>query len=236
LSERASTVQTYGRVAAVLFVLTIVGGGFGEMYVPMRLIVNGDAAATAKNLAGSEALFRIGFAAYLLEAIADVLLGWLFYVLLRPAGKDLALLSAFFGIISTTLYAVAELFFFVAPVFLRNAPYLRTFSPDQRNVLAYLSLRVFGIGSGAFMLFYGIAWVIRAWLMFRSGYFPRLLAILLGIGGSGFILRNLAVVLKPAYATDVVLVPLAVGIVCLTIWLLVKGIDVEKWEAMCVTR
>src|ERR1043165_2837714 len=79
-----SSVQTYARIAGVLLLLSIVGGGFGEAYVPSRLIVSGDAAATAKNLRDFGSLFRWGFAAYLVEAVCDVALAWLFSLLLEP--------------------------------------------------------------------------------------------------------------------------------------------------------
>lgn len=236
MSERTASVQTYTRAVALCFVLSMIGGGFGEMYVPSKLIVTGDAAATANNLLQSRGLFRLGFAAYLVEAVSDVVLAWLLYVLLRPAGKQLALLSAFFGLVSTTLYAVAELFYFVSPIFLGGAKYLEAFSPAQRNALAYLSLRAFAVAGGIFMLFYGIAWLLRAYLMLRSGYFPKALAILLGVGGLGFVVRNGVLVLAPAYATDAVLLPLAAGVIGLALWLGVKGIDMQKWEATCAAQ
>src|SRR5260370_5537995 len=184
-----TSAQTYARIAGVLFLLTIVAGGFGEVYVPSKLIVSADAAATAKNITDSDSLFRLGFAIYLVEGVCDIALALIFYVLLRPVRKDLALLAAFFGLVSTALFGVAELFYFGASLILRGAPYLKTFSPGQLNTLALLSLEMYGLGGGIFMVFYGVACILRGYLMFRSCYFPKFIVILLVRACFGFVAK-----------------------------------------------
>src|SRR5438105_14025585 len=110
-----SKVQTYARVTAVLLVLTAVFGFLGEWYIPSTFI-SADAATTAGNITASPLLYRFGFAAYLVEAICDIGLALLFYVLLEPVSKPLALAAAFFGLVSTALYGVAEMFYFAPTV------------------------------------------------------------------------------------------------------------------------
>ncbi len=229
---RAASVQTYARTAGVLLLLSIVAGLFGELYVPSKLIVSADAEATARNITTSDSLFRWGFASYLVEALCDVALALILYVLLRPVQKDLALLAAFFGLISTALYAVAELFYFASSVILGGgADYLKAFSADQLNGLALLSVKLYGYGAGIFMVFYGVASVLRGYLIFRSGYLPRFLGVLLSLAGVGFIAKNFTLVLAPAYSSDALLLPAFIAVVSLAVWLLVKGVDVAKWEA-----
>ena len=215
----------------MLFLLTIIAGGFGEAYVPAKLIVSGDAAATAKNVLDSPLLFRLGFASYLVEAVCDIALALILFLLLRPVRYDLALLAAFFGLVSTALFAVAELFYFATPLLLRSADYLKSFSPDQRNALAALSLQVYAVGGGIFMVFYGMAALIRGYLIFRSDYLPKFLGVLMAVAGLGFVVKNFALVLAPAYASDVLLLPMFLTVVSMTAWLLVKGVDVAKWQA-----
>ena len=128
--DRHGSIQTWARIAGALFLLTIVAGGFGEFYVPSKLIVSGDAAATAKNIHAYDWLFRAGFASYLVEAVCDIALTLILYTLLRPVRKELSLLAAFFGLVSTALFAVAELFYFAASMILEGGDYLKTFSPD----------------------------------------------------------------------------------------------------------
>jgi hypothetical protein len=118
----------YAKLAGVLFLLSMIGGGLGEAYIPGKLIVSSDAALTAANLRSSDFLFRFGFAAYLIEAICDIALAWVFYVLLRPVHRELALLAAFFGLVSTAVFGFAELFYLASSQVLRDAAYLKSFS------------------------------------------------------------------------------------------------------------
>lgn len=217
--------QTYARIAGVLFLVSIVAGGLGEFYIPSRLIVSGDASATAQNIVASSALFRFGFAAYLVEAICDIALSLVLYVLLRPVNKNVALLAAFFGLVSTAVFAGGELFYFAATHILGGSEYLKSFSPGQLNTLALLSLKLYGICAGIFLAFYGIGVVIRGYLIFRSSYLPRSLGVLLMIGGLGFILKNFTLVLTPEYSPDLLLLPMSLAAVSLTVWLLVKGVN-----------
>jgi len=229
---RAASVQTYARIAGFLLLISAVAGGFGEFYVPSVLIVASDATATAKNIIASDFLFRMGFAGYLVEAVCDVALTLILYVLLRPAGKDISLLAAFFRLVGTAIFAVTELFYFAASFILGGADYLKTFSPDQLNTLALLSLRIYVNGGGLFFVIGGVAYILQGYLIFRSGYLPRFLGVLLALGGLGFVIRSVALVLAPAYASLglLLLLPTALAGVSLTLWLLVKGVDVPKWE------
>jgi hypothetical protein len=224
------SVQRYARIAGVLFLLSIIAGGFGEVYVPSKLVVSGDAAATAENLRTSDLVFRAGFASYLVEAVCDIALSLVLYVLLRPVHKNLALLAAFFGLVSTAVFACAQLFHFAALLFIGDADYLRMFSPDQLNTLMFLSLKYSGYGGGIFMVFYGVASVLRGYLILRSGYLPKLLGALMLLAGLGFITRNFLLVLAPSYASDLFLLPMFLAIVSLAAWLLVRGVDVAKWQ------
>jgi hypothetical protein len=222
--------QAYARIAGVLFLLSMLGGFFGELYVPSKLIVSTDAAATAANLRSFDALHRVGFASYLVEALCDVALAWILYVLLRPVHKDVALLAAFFGLVSTALFGVGELFYFASALVLRDAEYLKAFSADQRNAIALLAVKVYGLASGIFMAFYGVATLLRGILIFKSGYLPRFLGVLFAVGGLGFMTRNFLVVLAPRYATNALLLPMFLAAVSATSWFLIKGIDVRAWE------
>ena len=220
------SVQTYARITGVLFLLSMLGGFFGEAYVPSKLIVSRDAAATARNVTESDSLFRIGFASYLIEAICDIALSLTLYILLRPVRNDLALLAAFFGLVSTTLFGVAEMFYFGASVIVRSAG----FSPDERNALALLSLKAYGYGGEVFMALYGIAALIRGYLIYRSRYLPKFLGVLLMLAGVGFVIKNFTLVLAPAYASDIFLLPMFLAALSMTLWFLIKGVDVAKWE------
>jgi hypothetical protein len=220
----ADELQRYARIAGVAMLLTIVFGGLGEAYVPGQIIVSGDAATTAAHLAAKATLFRLGFASYLVEGICDVALCVFFYILLKPVNRNLALLSAFFGIASMVTYAVAESSYYAA-LAMSNSAGIEAFTVDQRNALGYLALRIFGTIATLFLTLYGIASIIRGYLIFKSGYLPKFLGILLMIGGVGFFLRTWSYLLAPSYSSGLLLVPMAVAGVPLMLWLLIRGID-----------
>jgi hypothetical protein len=90
---------------------------------------------------------------------------------------------------------------------------------------------MFAYGGGIFTVFYGMGWVVRGYLIYRSGYLPRFLGVLMTLGGLAFITRNFALVLAPAYASDSLLFLMLPAGLVLAVWLLVKGVDVPKWEA-----
>ena len=213
-------VRTYARWTGVLLVLSIIAGGFGEAYVPSKMMVANNAVATAANVTLHATLFRLGFAAYLVEAICDIALSLLFYVLLAPVQRHVALLGAFFGLVSTSVFAVAEGFYAFTPVVLKYA------TPN----LALLSMKAYGFGGTAFLAFYGIAMLIRGVLIYRSRYLPKFLGVLLVIAGLGFIARNAMYIFAPQVHSDVLLLPTFIAIVALAVWMLTKGIDVTAWE------
>jgi hypothetical protein len=235
LAQARTAVQTYARIAGVLFLLSFAAGGFGEAYVPSRLMVSANATATAENVKALDSLFRMGFAGYLVEAMCDVTLALILYVLLRPVRQDLALLAAFFGLVGTAVFGVAELFYFLASHILGGAGYLETFSPGQLNTLALLALKSFGYGSGIFLVFSGTAWVLRGYLIFRSGFLPKVLGVLLALGGLAFVAMNFALVLAPAYASGKLLLLMLPGMLSLAAWLLVRGVDVPRWQEKAAT-
>src|SRR6185369_12839490 len=158
-------------------------------------------------------------------------LALILYALLKPVNKYLSLLAAFFGLIATATFACAELFYFAPLVILRGDSYLNTFSPDQLNSLVLLTLKFSMYAGMLTTAYYGMGWIVRSYLMFRSGYLPKFLGVLMGIGGLGFVVRNFLLILAPAYASDVLLMLMFPGGLIMTVWLLVKGVDVAKWDA-----
>jgi len=223
-------VQRYARVAGVLFLISLVAGGFGEAYAPSKIIVSGDAAATVANITNFNFLYRLGFAAFLTESLCDIALVLIFYALLRPVSRELSLLAAFFGLVGTAVFAVGELFYLAPTLLVGNAAYLTTFSTDQINALVQLSFRFATLAGMATTAYYGMSWLVRAYLIARSGYLPKFLGVLMAAGGAGFVLRNFLLILAPAYAATWLLMLMFPGGLILTIWLLVKGVDMSRWD------
>ena len=218
------------RWIGILLLVSVVAGGFGEGYVPSKLIMPDDADGTAHNIFRLQALFRLGFAAYVVEGLCDAALTAFLYLLLKPAGRELALVAALLRIVSTAAFAAAEYFYFAALPILSGDTYLKVFSSGQLNALALLSLNLYGIVGSVPTLFHGVAWIVLGYLMFVSGYLPKWLGALLGLAGLCFVIAMFANILAPVYATPYLLLPMILGMLVLGAWLLVCGVDLPKWQ------
>lgn len=225
------TLQRYARAAGVAMLLSVVFGFLGEMYLPEKIIVAGNAAATAANITGHPTLFRLTFASYLVEGICDVTLCVFFYILLKPVDRNLALLSAFFGIVSMVTFAIAQCSFFAASLVLRETGGMAAFTVEQRQALALLCMRIASMIAWLFLCMYGIASMLRGYLVMRSQYLSRVLGVLLLAGGAGFFLRSATYLVAPSYSSPLLLMPMALAGIPLTVWLLARGVDVRRIES-----
>ena len=223
--------KRYARAAGVAMLLSLIFGAIGEMYLPGKIIVTGDAVATAANLTSNPMLLRLSFATYLVEGFCDIFLCVFWYILLRPVDKNLALLSAFVGVVSMVTFAVSQSSFFASSIILRDTGGMVSFTLEQRQALAFLAIRIATMIAWLFVGFYGTASMIRGYLISRSGYLPKVLGILLMIGGAGFFLRSVTYILAPSLSSPLLLMPMGLAMIPLTFWLLFRGVRVEAIPA-----
>ncbi len=225
--------QVYARTGGALYLVIIVIGLFGEAFVRDRLIVSGDAAATAANIMAHESLWRLHIAAELVLLICAVTLLWIFFLLLRPVGKDLILLAVFFNLVAIIIEAATTMRLLEALFPLGNAGYLKAFTPDQLYALTSLSLKCHGYGFGVSLFFFGCFCVVVGYLIFRSGYLPKTIGVLMQVAGVCYLTNSFALILSPGLANHLfpaILVPSFIGELSLCLWLLVKGVNVKRWE------
>ena len=232
----ASEAQRYARAVGVLVAISLVAGGFGESFAPGRLLVAGDAHATGVRVAGSLGIFRAGFAAYMVEAACDLSLTALFYLLLRPVSRPLALITAFFGLFGTTTFAVGEIFYYVAALPAMDAHFAAALSPEARESFAYVCLRIYGTVFDIFAGFYGLETMLRGYLFVRSGYLSKVLGGLLLLAGAFFVMKNLFFVLAPRYDSELLVLPMMVAMLGMAIWLPFKGIDRDRFQMMADSK
>jgi hypothetical protein len=228
----ARDAQHYARVAGILLIVSILAGGFGESYVPGKLMVASDIAETARRMAASLGLFRASFASYLIEAMCDITLTAIFYFLLRPVSRPLSLIAACFGVFGTATFAVGEIFYFAAALPVIDPNVAKALTPDARASFIYLCLTLYGYVFSIFTALYGVPVILRGYLIFRSGYLPRVLGGLVMLGGAGFVMKNFVAVLAPQYDSMAFVLPMFVAMVSMAFWFLVKGIDRACWEQL----
>ena len=222
------------RIAGMLYLGIFVTFGFAEFLARGRLVVPGDRAATAANILAHESLYRFGGAAYLLSFVFDTALALLFYELLKPVSTSLSLLSAFFRLMHVAISTVATLSDFAPLTFLAGAQGVNAFNAQQLQQLAQVSLRLHTLGYTAALLFFGFACVCLGYLIIRSTFLPRLLGVLMALAGLCYVGNSFASFVAPAFARPILPwvllltgVPAELG---LTVWLLVKGVNAERWR------
>jgi len=235
MTERTVTISPkgYARICGALYLYIIVAGIFAELFVRSRLVVSADAAATASRIMANESLFRLGFSGELLHLAFDVVVAVILYALLKPVDRTIALLAAFMRFACDIILAVASLSHFAALRLFADADYLGTFQPDQLHTLALLGLKLHGDGYAISLLFFSFACLSLGYLIFRSGFLPRTIGALMAIAGVCYLINSFSHFLAPVFATTLfpgLFVPIFVAELSLALWLIVKGVDVTKWN------
>ena len=225
--------QRYARIAGALYLAIIVLGAFAEGFVTNKLLVPGDPAATAHNILGSPALWRLGVAADLIVALCAVPLLWIEYLLLRPVSKQLVLLAVLFNLVSLAVEAISKLFLMVVVPTLGSADHLKAFEPQQLQILANLALQSHDIAFNIALIFFGCTCLVNGYLIFRSGYLPKLIGVLMQVAGVSYLIACFAALFVPTFADLIIpailILPL-IGESSFCLWLLVKGVNVAKWN------
>ena len=229
MASRMSGLAT-ARTAGLLLLLGFAVGAFVTTYPQTVLFVTGDAKATAANIVAGSSLFRFGIVCFLVSSLLGTATIYSLYTLVRPASPGLVLLAVMFQVISTTGFAMSQVPYYSMLPILSGADYLKTFSPDQLNSLALLSLRVSKFNKVLFELHYGAGFMLFGYIMFRSGFLPKLIGILLAIGGASFMCMALVAVLGLQLASFPLLMSFVVTTTLVALWLLVKGVDEARWQ------
>jgi Domain of unknown function (DUF4386) len=225
--------QVYARTAGVLYLINIACGIFGEIIVRSHLVVAGNTLATAHNIVASDFLFRCGVAGDLVMHITDVPMTVIFYVLLRPVSRDLSLLAALFGMLQTAVLVANKLNLVTVLLLLHGSNSLNAFDPNQLHALASLSLELHEYGFAIGLIFFGVSCLVTGYLLFRSEYFPKALGLLQAMAGISYLINSFSQLLFPALATRMfpaIVLPAFIGELATCVWLLVKGLNVAKWN------
>lgn len=216
------------RTAGLLYLVVVVASIFSELYVPSQIIVRGDALATANNVLASESLFRLGIVTGLIAITAFLLLPFALYRLLETVDKDLAVLMVVLAVASVPISLVNKAHDLDVLWLLSGADYLKAFATEQLHAQVMLALKASGNAALVAELFWGLWLLPFGYLVFKSGFLPRILGILLMIGCFGYLTEVFGRMLFPqGYAaagiSGYMIVPSALGEVGICLWLLIMG-------------
>jgi hypothetical protein len=209
----------------------ILSAVFAQGFVSDRLIDYSSATNTANNILSHEGLFRLGFTVYLIEMACNVATTALWYVLLRPVNRSMALVAAFIDLAGAIFKTFARVFF-IAPLWLllhTGSPLLSGFTTEQVQSIAMILLRVNNTGAGVAMAFFGFSVTLYGYLIFRSTFLPRWLGLLQMICGICWL-----TFLYPPLGGRVFTYAAPVGLLSVVVtilWLLIRGVDEDKWRS-----
>jgi len=218
-------------MAGFLYLIYIVTSIFANGLGRSKLIVLGDAATTARNIMASAWQFRIAFLVDLVAAVLFLLTAWALYVLLKPVNKNLALLFLLLNLGGVAVSCFSDLFLIASQLLLSGADYLKVFQADQLQALAMLALYIYKFGFlGIAQLFFG-AWLFPlGYLVFKSGFLPRFLGVILMVHCVVWLMSALQFFLFPGFIgmtfVGITYLSNPIGFISefgLTLWLLIMG-------------
>jgi hypothetical protein len=226
--------QVYARIVGALYLLIFFVGPFAFFMGRTSIVVPGDAAATVANLMASESMFRLGMVAETVIVLVEIVVSALLYVLFRSVSRPLSLAAALARFLQAAVQAVNLITAVPALLLLGGAGYVTAFAPEQWNALVLLFA-----DANAFMillwgLIFGFHLLLLGVLVYRSGFLPKILGILLMIGAVGYLAQSYGHILTPQYdelLANVVIALSIPGELAFTVWLLWKGVNVERAES-----
>jgi hypothetical protein len=229
-----SSARLKARIAGLFYLATVIAG-FANLSIENSLIVRGDAVATTARILSAEPLYRFGVLAELVGDACYIGVTALLYELLKPVSRTGSLLAAFFSLVGCAVGAAGAVLL-IAPFLLLGGDVhaLAAFTPVQLQGLAMTAVRLEGQSYAVSMLFFGLYCGSIGVLVFRSGFMPRLVGVLMVFAGLGWLANTLAILLDPAFARSLggyVMIPGSIGEISLMLWLLLVGVNGPKWES-----
>ena len=214
------------RMAGVSYLLLTLAGGVA-LSAGRKLVVSGDAGATAANILAHKSLFWLGFAGWLIQPAIYLVVTMLFYELFKPVSRRLSLLAAFFSLVGCAMQAVCCVFYAAPSILLNGGHYASVFPAEQLQALAFMLLKLFTQCYNLGLVFFGFYCLLIGYLTYKSTFLPRFLGplvMLTGLGGLTFLWPPLASALLPFNLGT------GFGEILLALWFLVAAVDAERWK------
>jgi hypothetical protein len=221
--------STRGRIVGALYLTVIIGGIIAQAVIADGLVDYTSASKTAENIRANTSLYRLAFAIFMIEMVAQMATTALFYDLLKPVNKSLARVTTIIGLTGAGIKTLARAFYYSPLFLLGGASWLSAMPADQLETLALVFIKVNNQIASVALVLFGFETLLRGWLVYKSDFMPRILGVISMIGGIGW-LTYLWPPLGSQVFMFVALFAIA-GVIGTTGWLFIRGIDNEKWKA-----
>jgi Domain of unknown function (DUF4386) len=215
------------RVTGVVYLFYFLTAILAEVFMK-GIVVSGDAAATATNIQAHEPLFRLGLGTGLIATAWYIALTALLYELFKPVNRSVSLVAAFFSLVGCAIQAFGSVFQLAPLVISGSSADLSAFKPEESQALALILFKLDSQAQTITLVFFGLYCLLIGFLIFKSTFLPRILGVLMALAGLGwltFLAPPLANALSPY-----VLVLGFLAELSLMLWLLVKGVNVQRWK------
>jgi hypothetical protein len=221
------------RIAGAIYLSMILSAPFSLIYVPSKLIVHGNASATADNILAHETMFRLSIMGDLFGQVIFICLGIALYRLLSGVNKTWATLMVAFVLVSAAACFLNVLNNIAAVILFRGGEFLGVFEKGQRDALAYFFLRLYSNGTFMAEIFWGLWLFPFGLLVFRSGFLPRFIGVWLMINCFGWIALSVIALFSLDYydAAFRYAQPLLFGELAIMLYFLIKGARVQSASA-----
>ena len=226
-----TALSKHARVAGLLYILASVVGVVRLLYIPNALIVHGNAAATASNIAAHELLFRLGIVSYLFASVLFLFVPLALYRLLKGVDQTLAVLMVILGsLMQVPIFFVNSVTDVAVLLFARGPDFLAVVDKPQRDAFAMLFLNLHHHLDLANAMFWGLWLLPFGLLVYRSRFLPRFLGIWLMMGCFAWLAFSFTGLLLPAYEEKVFSIgqPFALGEVATMLWLVIRGANEQR--------
>ena len=222
-----NTSKKAARIAGFLYFIYFITSVIATLFGNFVFV---DAPATLSTMIAHESSFRIGLVISLFSVVFFLLAAWALYILLKPVNKNLALLFLLLNLGGFVIWCLSTLNLFAGLLFLSGADYLKVFQPDQLQAQATLFINLYKNGSVIAQIPYGVWLLPLGYLVFKSGFLPKILGIFLIADFFGLLIFVMQRFLLPGY--EVISYPCSVvsfiAEISLTLWLLIKGVQYQK--------
>ncbi len=225
--DQGMTLRQAALVAGLGLLTMAIAAPFAEFIVYKKLLIPGDIEETVRNILAKRGLFLAGLFAYLITFICDVLVAWALYVLLAPTNRSVSLLTAWFRLVYTAIALFAMLKLVTVFRLLHTPDYLTLFGSDQLHAQVRLLLDSFRYEWSMGLVFFGIHLGLLGSLVYRSGYIPRILGIVLAIAGLGWLIYELSPYFFPNADLGFIMITFF-GELIFMLWLLVRGWTLQE--------